>query len=329
MTVSNQGEPQGRVASIEDLPFTDLYIRLDDFVPSRFRADPTRISNLNGNIQVPRRFNAEMERIKDLVLDQDAEDGTVTYKGYRLRYVRFIAEANEVWAALRGFPLDLPSLEDLRMNPAFVRALRGWGQRKGLIVIGGKTSEGKTTTCVAAIKDYLERLGGFAYTVEDPPEYQMQGAISEKGFCLQVEIKDDSKWYEAVKKAMRTRPDILFLGEIRTAEAAENLLKAVTSGHLVLTTVHAGSLQDTISAILQLAETRMGTKTARSVLSERLVAAVHQTLSKNGPTLTVLEPRREAANEQITSILLDGDLSKLGEHATRYEPNKQEPNKTS
>jgi len=271
---------------------------------------------------VPKRFNAEIGRIRDMLREREEDDGTLTYKGYRLRYVRFLAEGREEWAALRGFPLDLPSLEELRMNRAFVKAIRGWGQKKGLIVIGGKTSEGKTTTCVAAIKDYLERYGGFAYTVEDPPEYQMQGAISEKGFCLQVEIKDDSKWHEAVKKAMRCRPDILFLGEIRTSEAAENLLKAVTSGHLVLTTVHAGSLQDTVAAILQLAETKMGMRTARSILSDRLVAAIHQSLGKNGPTLTVLEPKREAANEQVSSILLDGDLSTLHHHVTKYEPEK-------
>jgi hypothetical protein len=98
------------------------------------------------------------------------ENGTLTYKGLRLRYVRFFADGGEEWAALRGFPLDLPSLENLGMQPNFVRALRGWGTKRGLIIVGGKT-----TTCVSAIKDYLERLGGFAYTMEDLHEYQMQG----------------------------------------------------------------------------------------------------------------------------------------------------------
>lgn len=316
---------QSGTMSLDQLPFTDLYIRLDDdSVPARFRADPTRM-NVTGNLAVPEQFDADVAEVRDMIIARSPdENGTLTFKGYRLRYVKFVAAEDEVWAALRAVSLDLPSLEDLRMAPAFIRTLRGWGNKRGLVIVGGKTGDGKTTTCVAAVKDYLERLGGFAYTVEDPPEYQMQGAISEKGFCLQVEIRDDSKWGDAVKSAMRCRPDIILLGEIRTSEAAEHLLKAVTSGHLVITTVHAGSVPDTISALLQLAESRMGSATARAILADRLVAAVHQTLTRNGPRISVLEPKRESNNDQVSSILMNGDLSSLASHCFHHEPTRRD-----
>jgi twitching motility protein PilT len=119
---------------------------------------------------------------------------------------------------------------------------------------------------------------------------------------------------------MRCRPDYLFLGEISTAEAAEHLLKAVTSGHLVVTTVHAGSVTDTISSTLQLAEKRMDAKTARAVLAERLVAAIHQTLTEWGPRVTLLEPKRGQPNDEITPVLADGDLGALDKHSITFEP---------
>jgi len=304
--------------SIRDLPFTDLYLPLVSGVRARFRPDPIK-GKRTGNFEVPDTFREDLDEIRQMVQHAADDDGTITYKGLRLRYVRFEAAENEMWIALRAVPLDLPSLETLHMDRRFIRTLRGWGNKRGLVLVGGKTGDGKTTTCVAAIKDHLERYGGFAYTVEDPPEYQMQGAISPNGFCLQVEIKDDTKWGEAVKRAMRCRPDILFLGEIRTPEAAEHLLKAVTSGHLVFTTVHAGSVPDTIGAIIQLAESRMPTKTVRAILADRLVAAIYQTMTKSGPSITLLEPK-SGPNEQTVSILTDGDLSKLNKHCVRYDP---------
>jgi hypothetical protein len=97
------------------LPFSDLYIRVNDpSVPARFRADPTKVG-IQGNIEDPPAFDEEVGQIRDMVARLLDENGTLTYKGLRLRYVRFFADGGEEWAALRGFPLDLPSLENLGM----------------------------------------------------------------------------------------------------------------------------------------------------------------------------------------------------------------------
>lgn len=303
---------------ISTLPFTDLYLRLDDdYVPARYRPDPTR-SNLVGNLTVPSVFNEDLGAIRSMLHLEVGMEGTLTYQGLRLRYARFRAAENENWAALRAVPLDLPSIDHLGLNPDFVRMIRGWGQRKGLILVGGKTGDGKTTTCVAAIRDYLERIGGLAYTCEDPIEFQLQGAVSDKGFCLQYEVTDDNDWNPAIKRAMRTRPDYIFVGEIRTPEAAEHLLKAATSGHLVLTTIHAGSVSDTISAILHLAENKLG-PVARQIIGDRLVAAVHQTLTKAGPRIECVLPQ-DKNGDMAAGLIKNGDISNLSNHVRTYEP---------
>ena len=307
-----------RTREITALPFTDLYLRLDDAtVPARFRPDPVKSSH-SGNLTVPQSFSPDIQDIRNLLKEELVSEGTLTYKGLRLRFAKFLAAEGETWAALRAVPLDLPSLESLGLDPDFVRQLRGWGSRKGLILVGGKTGDGKTTTCVAAIKDYLERLGGLAYTCEDPIEYQMQGAIAEKGFCLQYEVVDDDDWNPAIKRAMRTRPDYIFVGEVRTPEAAEHLLKAATSGHLVISTIHAGSVSDTIAAILHLAENRLG-PVARQIIADRLIAAVHQTLTKDGPRIECVAPTG-GTTDTAASVIKTGDIANLANQVKSYPP---------
>jgi len=307
---------------ITDLPFTDLYVRLDEGnVLARFRPDPLR-SRYAGNFSVPAAFAGDVKEIRDTLVGEMVNEGTITYKGLRLRYAKFLAAEGEKWAAVRAVPLDLPDIDALGLDPTFARMLKGWGSRKGLIIVGGKTGDGKTTTCVAAIRHYLERLGGLAYTCEDPIEYQMQGAISEKGFCLQYEVVDDRDWNPAIKRAMRTRPDYIFVGEVRTAEAAEGLLKAAVSGHLVISTIHAGSVSDTISAILNLAENKLG-PVARQIIADRLVAAVHQTLTRDGPRIECVAPTAGDPNDQAVSVIKSGDIANLSNQVKRYLPAKR------
>lgn len=301
---------------ITSLPFTDLYLRLDDAsVPARFRPDPVK-SQEQGNLIVPSSYSWDIQEIRQQLNDETSTEGTLTYKGLRLRFARFLAAEGEWWAALRAVPLDLPSIDNLGLHPEFVKMLKGWGHRKGLILVGGKTGDGKTTTCVAALRDYLERIGGLLYSCEDPIEYQMQGTVSTKGFCLQYEVVGDDDWNPAIKRAMRTRPDYIFVGEIRTAEAAEQLLKAAVSGHLVISTIHAGNVADTISAILHLAENKLG-PVARQIIADRLIAAVHQTLTKNGPRIECVAP---SGNDMTAQVIKNGDISSIGKQVRVFEP---------
>lgn len=314
------GAPKQQQKEITELPFTDLLMKLDSGpMLARFRPDPTRLTNA-GNYPVPRAFNEDLFEVREVLMGLNDHNGTITFKGLRLRYSIFIAAEQEKWAAIRAVTLDLPDLDSLRLHPDLVRMVRGWGAKKGLILVGGKTGDGKTTTSVATLKDYLERLGGFLFTLEDPADYLMQGALSEKGFCLQYEVQDDSEWGECVKGAMRRRPDYIFIGEVRTSEAAEHLLKAVTSGHLVITTIHAGSVASTISALLHLAENKLG-EVARHIIADRLIGIIHQTLTIKGPRVQVISPdmNTEIA-DMMVRIIKSGDIAHLDKNVRTFDP---------
>lgn len=292
-----------------DLPFTDLYVRLDSSeVPARFRPDVTRLARdrrVIGNFPVPPEFSSHVENIRGMLLERHpaktaaegpteresasaAPQGALTYEAMRLRYV-VIETEDERWAAMRAMPLEVPDLETLRLNPDFVAAMKGLALKKGLILIGGRTGDGKTTTSFSYLNWLLTKYRGLLFTVEDPPEYSVHGAVADGAFCIQYEIKDDSEWKEAARIAMRSRPDYIFFGEIRTPEAAESLLKTLTSGHLVVATIHAGEVSDTIAALTQLAEHKLG-RVARDSLAERLLCASHQTLTPDGPRVACLMP---------------------------------------
>ncbi|AAW87938.1 toxin coregulated pilus biosynthesis protein TcpT [Aliivibrio fischeri ES114] len=111
----------------------------------------------------------------------------------------------------------------------------------GLIVVSGVTGSGKST----ALKNYMEYLfytkyheKGCFVTVEDPVEYVIEGAQQSSV----TKSKNGSNLFsEAIRSSMRRDPDVLMIGEIRDLQTGSALSSAVESGHLCLTTVHAGN----------------------------------------------------------------------------------------
>ncbi len=138
-----------------------------------------------------------------------------------------------------------PNLDELGI--ADVRKWRrGFKQRDGLCVIAGATGSGKTTTLNSSLRE-IDRFGKSIFTVEDPVEYRIP-------FVNQVSINPSVglDFAAAVKAFMRNDPDVIVLGEVRDAETARNAVKAADTGHLVLITLHTGSIMGTISRLKDL-----------------------------------------------------------------------------
>lgn len=114
--------------------------------------------------------------------------------------------------------------------------------RRGLILTSGPTGSGKTTTMYGLAKHIGQDK--LVMSIEDPVE------INETNF-LQVQVNDRAEMaYEALlKAALRHRPDVLIIGEIRDSGTARLAVDAALSGHLVLATVHAKSTFQTIARL--------------------------------------------------------------------------------
>ncbi|GAA3636701.1 competence type IV pilus ATPase ComGA [Lactobacillus hamsteri] len=120
--------------------------------------------------------------------------------------------------------------------------LKSLSLKRGLIITSGPTGSGKTTTMYELAKAIGKNK--VVMTIEDPVE------VHEQTF-LQTQVNSDAgiDYTSLLKAALRHRPDILIIGEIRDRGTARLAVDAALSGHLVLATVHAKSTLQTISRL--------------------------------------------------------------------------------
>lgn len=126
--------------------------------------------------------------------------------------------------------------------PQQLTELKQLASRRGLIVTSGPTGSGKTTTMYEVAKSLGQDK--VVMTIEDPVE------IHESTF-LQSQVNNEAgiDYQSLLKAALRHRPDILIIGEIRDQGTARLAIDAALSGHLVLATVHAKSTLQTIARL--------------------------------------------------------------------------------
>lgn len=126
--------------------------------------------------------------------------------------------------------------------PEQLEDLARFCQKRGLIITSGPTGSGKTTTMYELAKRLSQTK--MVMTIEDPVEVH-------EGSFLQTQINPVAgiSYLSLLKAALRHRPDVLIIGEIRDSETAHLAVDAALSGHLVLATVHAKSTFQTISRL--------------------------------------------------------------------------------
>jgi general secretion pathway protein E len=103
----------------------------------------------------------------------------------------------------------------------------------GMILLGGPTGSGKTTTLYASMNQINSRERNIM-TIEDPVEYHLKG-INQ----FQVNPKAEVTFASSLRAFMRLDPDIILVGEIRDTETARIATQAALTGHLVFSSVHA------------------------------------------------------------------------------------------
>jgi twitching motility protein PilT len=153
-------------------------------------------------------------------------------------------ERGRAAATVRALPSKVPALDELRL-PAGVGALAGL--QRGLVIIGGATGSGKTTTLAALVNEINQRDARHIVTIEDPIEYEH---THNRSVIEQVEIGIDAPDFPtALRAAMRQAPDVIVVGEMRDPETARIALSAAETGHLVFTTLHTTDAASTVSRI--------------------------------------------------------------------------------
>jgi len=151
-------------------------------------------------------------------------------------------ERGRAAATIRRLPARVPSLASLDLPPGVAVLSR---LAHGLVLIGGATGSGKTTTLAALVDEISRRDEKHIITIEDPLEYEH---ANHRSLVQQVEIGVDAPDFPtALRSALRQAPDIIVIGEMRDPETMKIALAAGETGHLVFSTLHTTDVPSTIA----------------------------------------------------------------------------------
>jgi twitching motility protein PilT len=207
-----------------------------------------------------------------LYRDEQIADASFRIIGVGRFRINVHRERGRAAAAVRLLPTRVPRLSSLSL-PQGVEQLAQLP--RGLVLVGGPTGSGKSTTVAALVEEINRRDARHIVTIEDPIEYEHvhQGSIIE-----QVEIGVDAPDFPtALRAALRQAPDVLVVGEMRDPETMRIALAAAETGHLVLSTVHTTDVASTVSRIADSFPAERQ-NTIRQELSMALAAVLTQSL---------------------------------------------------
>ena len=175
-------------------------------------------------------------------------------------------------AAIRRLPAAVPRFAALGLPPP-VEALTRLSH--GLVLVGGPTGAGKTTTLAALVHEVNLREARHIITIEDPIEYEHPHRTS---VVEQIEIGVDAPDFPtALRAALRQAPDIIVVGEMRDPETMQIAVAAGETGHLVFSSLHTTDVATTIARIADSFPIERQ-NTVRQELAMALSAVLTQTL---------------------------------------------------
>lgn len=149
--------------------------------------------------------------------------------------------------AARRVNTYIPTFEELHL-PAILKDVSQ--AESGLILVGGITGSGKSTTLAAILDSVNKSRSCHILSIEDPIEYLFN---DEKAFVNQREVGIDVESFSsALKYVVRQDPDVVLIGEMRDAESFDTALMAAETGHLVLGSIHSSGSPQTIGRVLDL-----------------------------------------------------------------------------
>jgi len=170
----------------------------------------------------------------------------------------------------------------------------------GIILVTGPTGSGKSTTCYTVLSE-LNREEVNIITVEDPVEANVDGVNQ-----VQVNVKADLTFANALRSILRQDPDIIMIGEIRDGETAGIAVKASITGHLVISTLHTNSTAASITRLIDMGvESYLIGDSVVGIIAQRLVRKLCPKCRK----------AREATDQEKKLLMVPASMPQ-----TVYEP---------
>lgn len=208
---------------------------------------------------------------------------------------------------VRRIVSQIPGFADLRL-PKILENLAM--EKRGLVLVTGITGSGKSTTLASMVDYRNQRSEGHIITIEDPIEYFHP---HKKSIVTQREVGVDTESYAtAMKNALRQRPDVMLVGEIRDREVMEQALVVTETGHLCLATLHTTNAYQSIERIVNffpeelVGQVRLNlSMNLKAIISQRLIPSV------DGGLVPAVEVMLNQG--LVRELILKGKISKISE----------------
>lgn len=189
----------------------------------------------------------------------------------------------------------------------------------GLVMAVGPTGSGKTTT-LYSILNTLNNSERKIITIEDPVEYQFEGVTQ---ISVSSKSGQETNFADRLRAVLRLDPDIVMVGEIRDNDTAKTSLQAALTGHLVLSTFHAGSAAAALTRLMDVIEGNpLFLSAIRLIMAQRLVRRLDDTTKQ-----TYVPDEQTKAN--ITKVIesLPAGVERPDVQSLRlYKPGSSEEN---
>ena len=203
---------------------------------------------------------------------------------------------------MRTIETEIPNLDKLKLPDVLKDIVM---TKRGLVIMVGGTSSGKSTSLAAMIDYRNTNTFGHIITIEDPIEY-----VHPHKSCIIMQREvgmDTDDWGIALKNTLRQAPDVILLGEVRDMETMEFGIAFAETGHLAMATLHANSANQALDRIINFFPEERRQQLLMD-LSLNLKAVIAQRLLK-----TIDGEGRAAAIEIMLNSPLISDLILKGE----------------
>jgi twitching motility protein PilT len=237
----------------------------------------------------------ELDELRDVDFSYEVKS-----EGLRFR-ANVFQDSGGIAAVFRIIKGTLPDIEKLGLPPVVVKL----GELKnGLVLVGGPTGSGKSTT-LAALINYINRIySKHIISLEDPIEVLHP---SIKSLVTQREIGTHTHSFSnALRATLREDPNVILVGELRDLATISFAVTAAETGHLVFGTVHTVSADTTVDRIINTFPARQQ-ETVRSMLSESLRAVCCQFLLRHKDGVSrCLAMETMINNDAISALIRKG-----------------------
>ena len=197
----------------------------------------------------------------------------------RSAWQRMLAAIDSALARILDKSLALFTLTELGFQHDVLKKYRAMLKSPlGMILAGGPTGSGKTTTLYASINE-LDRNERNIMTIEDPIEYSFMEDPVEYRFRninqIQVNARAGLTFASGLRPIMRHDPDVILVGEIRDRDTVTTAVQSALTGHLVLSSIHANDAVGVLFRLMDLdVEPASISSTLIGIVAQRMVRRI-------------------------------------------------------